>query len=359
MLIVAKVGTNVLTNNSDAIQDEKIEQLVTNIVQLRQRGHQVILITSGAVALGRSKLASLEGSHKKQVWAAIGQAFLMERYNHYCQKNGFIAGQCLLLRNDFTNRERYDNFIGTIQNMLLDGNVLPVINENDVVATSDLTVGDNDLLSAMVAIALGADKLVLLTNQTGLYSANPDTDPKAMLIKEVANVDAELERLCSGGMSSLGRGGMLSKVRAAKHAVHAGIETIIVDGRQADSLIGIFSKDFVGTKFQAQPIGQISPQKRWMMSAKGFGQIVIDDGAVGALRNHKSLLLPGITAVKGSFEKGEIVEVVAKSGAAVAYGKVGYDIKEIQKTLTQRKQDKKISLPKEIIHYDHMVILTE
>ena len=192
------------------------------------------------------------------------------------------VAQCLLLRDDFTNRERYGNFVQSLEAMLF-GKILPIINENDVMATQDLTVGDNDVLAAMVSVAINAEKLILLTNQAGLFTDNPDTNSNATLVSEVKNVDAELEKLCSAECSALGRGGMLSKVRAAKHAVHAGIETFIADGSKDKILLEIINGKQHGTKFVPLVFQGMSAQKRWLMSAKGFGELIIDDGAVKAL----------------------------------------------------------------------------
>ena len=357
MRIVVKVGSNVLTDNSYQIKHAKVKQIVDQIAEFKSKGREVILVSSGAVGSGRERLPKLNISQKKQVWAAVGQPLLMDLYKQYFTKYKISIGQCLLLRNDFTDRERYDNFVGTIEGLLKAG-VLPIINENDVVAMADLTVGDNDLLAAMVAVAVAAEKLVLLTNQKGLYTSNPDTDPQAELISEVANVDFELEKLCSKEVSTLGRGGMLSKVRAAKHAVHAGIETYIADGRDPRMLSRLFKGKANSTKFIVRYPKVMTAQKRWLLSAKGFGQLIIDDGAAKALQNNKSLLMPGIIGAKGLFDRSEIVEIISKQGLAVAYGKVNYDNNDIQAALIKRKMnDKKFRLEKEVVHRDYMAVL--
>lgn len=357
MQIVVKVGTNVLTDETGKISNDRIEQIASGIFSMHRQDHQVILVSSGAIATGKSKLPQLEGEVKKQIWAAIGQPALMEIYAKHFAKLALSIGQCLLLRSDFTDRERYDNSLRTIKG-LLEADVVPIINENDVVAMEDLTVGDNDLLSAMLAVALGADKLILLTNQTGIYTANPDTDPSATLIKTVNNVDRQFEKMFNRETSSLGRGGVLSKVRAAKHAVSGGVETIIADGRQAGILSSILTGGFIGTKFLARPVSA-TDQQRWIMAAKGFGEIVVDDGAAKALGSGKSLLFPGIVGTKGIFEKGQIVEVISRHGETVAYGKINYGFKDLQKALAKRKGDGRdeSAFEKEIMHRDYMVRL--
>ncbi len=356
MRIVIKVGTNVLTDNSQHIQISKIIKLISEIFTLREFGHEVILVSSGAIGFGKSLLPNLDTPRKKSVWAAIGQPLLMQAYINAGRDFNLPVAQCLLLRDDFTNRERYGNFVQSLEAMLF-GKILPIINENDVMATQDLTVGDNDVLAAMVSVAINAEKLILLTNQAGLFTDNPDTNSNATLVSEVKNVDAELEKLCSAECSALGRGGMLSKVRAAKHAVHAGIETFIADGSKDKILLEIINGKQHGTKFVPLVFQGMSAQKRWLMSAKGFGELIIDDGAVKALQSKKSLLAPGIIGSNGQFEKKEIVQIVSKAGLGIAYGRSNYSSKEIQDFLALRKINKKISLPKEVVHYDYMIIL--
>lgn len=355
MRLIVKVGTNVLTDNSYEIKSSRIRQILSEILELRKKNHEVILVTSGAVGSGRAALPDLKSLQNKQVWAAVGQPLLMHSYQHYASEMGMTTAQCLVLRNDFTDREKYDNFVKTID-ALLAASVLPIINENDVMATTDLTVGDNDLLSAMVAVTVSADKLFLLTNQVGLFTANPDTDPSATLIKEVGNVDFELEKLCASEVSSGGRGGMLSKVRSAKHAVHAGIETWVADGRKAGVVNELMEGQGVGTCFVAKGKPVSSSQKRWLMAAKGFGQLVIDDGAAKALQNDKSLLFPGIITVKGQFDANEIVEVIGHKGEAIAYGKSNFSSEELQSVLLKKKQSgERQVLDKEVIHRDYLV----
>jgi len=356
MRIVVKVGTNILTDDSNSINPSKIKKLTEEIFAMRKNGHEVILVSSGAVGSGKAKLPNLKSTDDKQIWAAVGQPLLMQEYGKCASEFGAEVAQCLILRSELTDRERYINLVAVISEMLKAG-VLPIINGNDVISKADLVTGDNDQLSAMVAVALGADNLVILTNQQGFFTANPTIDKSAELIKEVKNVDFELERLCAGPKSSGGRGGMLSKIRAAKHALSAGIEVIIADGREKDALNRALGNPHIGTKFLASKVKELSEQKRWLLAAKGFGQLVVDDGAAKALRNNKSLLLPGIISSRGIFDKGEIVEVVGKSGIAVAYGRVNYGNKEIQNAMSVRKAlGKGQALEKEVIHCDHITV---
>ncbi|MEK7618299.1 MAG: glutamate 5-kinase [Patescibacteria group bacterium] len=359
MRLVIKVGTNVLLGSKNQINLKKIQEILKDISLLCVRGHEVILVSSGAIAYGQQVLPKLDSLHKKQAWAALGQPALIHAYGAKAKLFKMLVAQCLVLKDDFTERERYENFVHTVESLLA-ANILPIINENDVVAMSDLTVGDNDLLAAIVAVALNADRLVILTNQKGLFTSNPDLNSDAKLIKIVENVDAALEKMISSETSSLGRGGMLSKIRAAKHAAHAGITTVFTDGREKNALAGVFLKGSkTGTLFQPYPIEKNwAKQKRWLVAAKGLGQLVIDEGAAKALRKGSSLLFPGVAWLKGQFGKGEVVEVITKSGVGVAYGKVNYSAGEIQDFL-RRKKDSSIKpgLEKEVIHRDHMAVL--
>ncbi len=357
MRIVVKIGTNVLTDNSDVVQTAAVKRLTAEIFELRQKGHQVILVSSGAVGSGRARLPKLQDEENKQIWAAVGQPLLMQLYGKFAAEYNAEVGQLLILRSELTDKERYGNLVAVIGGMLKAG-VLPIINGNDVISKADLVIGDNDLLGAMVAVAAAADKLIILTNQPGFFTANPVLDPNAELVKEVKDVDFELERMCGGPKSNMGRGGMLSKIRAARHAVHAGIETLIVDGRDKDALAKALGNPHIGTRFIVVGSGEMSDQKRWLLAAKGFGQIIIDDGAAAALRGQKSLLLPGIISCRGLFDKGEIVEVIGKTGLAVAYGKTNFSRKEIQNALAIRKAvGKGKSLEREVIHLDHMAVI--
>lgn len=357
MRIVIKVGTNVLTKNSKTLSPAVIRRILGEIFTLQQKGHEVVLVSSGAIGCGKNKLPDITGEHKKQVWAAVGQPLLMQEYNRYAAEWDLKIGQCLFLRIDFFDRERYQHLAETVDAMLKSA-VIPVVNGNDVIARSDLTVGDNDMLAAMTAVATGADYLILLTNQQGMYTANPDADPGAKLLPEVKNVDAKLEEMCAGETSSLGRGGMISKVRAAKQAVIAGIEAYIADGREAGVISKILEDQKIGTRFVAGKSKPKSEHKRWLMAARGYGQLIIDDGAVRALRRNNSLLFPGVVGLKGLFDRGEIVEIMSRAGDAVGYGKVNFDQSLLQEALRQKKEHQKVKMEREVVHKDFLVVLT-
>jgi glutamate 5-kinase len=352
MRIVIKVGSNVLAGKDNKIDVSRVNDLTGQILNLREAGHEIIVVSSGAVAAGRSLTLKSAAHLNKAVLASIGQPYLVSLFNAAYQKEPSF-GQFLLSRNDFADRDRYDQTVKALE-LAIQSRIIPLLNENDVLATPASTLGDNDILSAITAIAANASKLIILTSIEGLFTENPNR-AGAKLISEVANVDLQLERLCKQGTSTLGTGGMLSKVRAAKHAKGAGIETHIADGKEKHILDKIMIGENVGTKFLASKPEKISAHARWILAAKGFGLILIDDGAAMALVKKKSLLLPGILQVKGSFNKNDIVEIISKSGLTVAYGKSNFTSSEIQTAVALRKRDSSFTINKEVIHRDYMV----
>ena len=357
MRLVIKVGTQVISGKT-GLSLPRIRRILAEIAELLKLGHEIILVSSGAVGSGMSKRPSLETHSKKKIWAAIGQPIMMQSYAKEAERLSLPVGQVLILRDDFTNRDSFASMVNIVESLIGSG-VLPVLNENDVMKTEDLTLGDNDILSSMVAVALSADKLIILTNRDGLYDRDP-SNSKAKLIENVSDVDFEIERLCFKEKSLLGSGGMLSKVRAAKHAVNSGVEVLVGNGLRKGVILSSVKKNFPGTRFFAPAKSPISEAKRWMMSAKGVGEVIIDDGAIDALGSGKSLLLPGIISLKGDFDRSEIIEIISKSGQAVAYGKVNYSAGEIQRALALKRQSGEKGrrlLEREVVHRDYMVLL--
>ncbi len=355
MRIVIKIGTNVLIDGQGQLAKDRFADIAKEVSALQKQGHEVALVTSGAVAAGR-QLFENSNHVLRKVLAAAGQPVLMELYKNEFIKHGFNIGQCLISRVDIVHREQYHNVVAIIKDFF-SAKVVPILNENDVFADESLNFGDNDSLAAMLAIAISAEELLLLTNQPGLMSGDPK-DPASKLIPIVTRVDKEVERLCHKGLSLSGRGGMIRKVKAAQQAVFAGITTVIADGRQ-DGVIGkIVSGQRIGTCFVACTMEEFSEQKRWLMAAKGFGQLIVDEGAATALRKGKSLLFPGVLAVKGLFEPGSIVEV-ACGGEIITYGRVNFNEKIMERALNLKNkgQDIKQLIDKEIIHRDYMIVL--
>lgn len=357
MRIVLKIGTNVIITHKGSLDTDKMSDIAQDVLSLKNSGHEVILITSGAVAAGKILAPGIDFAHRK-VLAAIGQPLLMKSYETSFKEVGLQTGQCLLSKSDFFSREMYNNATASLMDFFKAG-VIPVVNENDVVAAASLNFGDNDSLAAMLAIAVKADVLMLLTNQPGLLSGDPKLDKNAKLISVVTRVDREIERLCSKTMSESGRGGMISKVKAAQQAVFAGVTTFIADGREPRIINRILEGgEIVGTRFISCAAGNLNEQKRWLMASKGFGQIIIDSGAAEALRKGKSLLMPGVLAIKGFFEPGSIVEVLS-GGEIVSYGKVNYSDKDLQAALLLKQNGGSVKavIKKEVIHCDYMIIL--
>jgi glutamate 5-kinase len=246
MRIVIKVGTQVIAGKN-GLDQKKIGKLIGEISFLLKRKNEVVLVTSGAIGAGLPQVP-FTNPHRKKIAAAIGQPLLIHDYIREAKKHKISIGQILILSDDFTNHERFKNFVSNIKAMLSHG-ILPIINENDVMKTEDLTIGDNDTLSAKVAVGLGANKLLILTNQKGLHTCNPDHNKNAKLVKEVKNINTKIKNLCSVGKSDLGLGGMLSKVQAAKYATTHGVETLIGNGNEKGIIINALGKDFSGTKF--------------------------------------------------------------------------------------------------------------
>ncbi len=248
MRIVIKVGTQVIASKN-GLDQKKIAKLTKEISFLIKKGHQVVLVSSGAIGAGLPSVP-FTNPHRKKIAAAIGQPILIHDYYREAKKYKISIGQILILSNDFTNPERFKNLVSNMEAML-SHKILPIINENDVMKGEDLTIGDNDILGAKVAVGLKADKLIILTNQNGLHTCNPDHNENAKLIKEVKNINSKIENLCSVDKSDLGLGGMISKVSAAKYATSHGVETLVGNGKEKDIIIKALGKDFPGTRFIA------------------------------------------------------------------------------------------------------------
>ncbi len=249
MRIVIKVGTQVIAGKN-GLDQKKISKLIKEISVLLKRQIEVVLVSSGAVGAGLPSVP-FTNPHRKKIAAAIGQPILIHDYYREAQKHNISIGQILILSDDLTNHERFKNFVHNIEAML-SHKILPIINENDVMKTEDLTIGDNDNLGAKIAAGLKANKLIILTNQDGLFTCNPDHNKNALLIKKVTTIDSKIKKLCSPNKSDLGLGGMISKVEAAKYATGHGVETLVGNGKEKDILIKALGKNFSGTIFTAK-----------------------------------------------------------------------------------------------------------
>ncbi|MEX0739628.1 MAG: glutamate 5-kinase [Pseudohongiella sp.] len=359
---VVKIGSSLITNNGSGLDRVAIENWVRQLVSLQQGGIEVVLVSSGAVAEGVKRLGLKKRPreiHLQQAAAAVGQMGLIQAYESCFQQYGVHTAQVLLTHDDLSNRRRYLNARSTLAG-LVDMRVVPVINENDTVATAELCFGDNDTLGALVANLLGADTLVILTDQKGLHEADPRTQADAPLIAEAMAEDNRLLAMAGGG-GSLGRGGMITKITAARLAARSGARTIIASGREPDVLTRLAQGESIGTRLlpDKQPM---AARKQWLAGhLKAKGQLVIDAGAVRVLRESGRSLLPvGVTAVNGQFDRGEMVVCVDETGQEIARGLVNYDSREAAQILRQSSRQIETVLgyvgDVEMIHRDNLVL---
>ena len=332
--IVVKLGTSVLTGGGPRLDRAGMVEIARQCAALHAGGREVIVVTSGAIAAGREMLGHQElppTVSTKQMLAAVGQSRLMRVWEGLFEIYGLIVGQMLLTRADIADRKRYLNARDAMQ-ALLEHRIVPVINENDAVATAEIKVGDNDNLSAMVAVLAEADLLLMLTDLNGLYTADPRTHPDAQLIREVRNIDATLEAVAGGSVSGLGTGGMATKLQAADVARRAGVDVIIAAGRSPDVILRAAAGEQIGTRFP--PLDSpTANRKRWIFGkARPSGRLWVDAGAAIALREKGGSLLPaGITQVEGQFERGDSVLIMDPADAALARGITRYDSADMRR----------------------------
>lgn len=361
---IVKIGSALLTNDGRGLDTEAISAWVGQIAELRQQGIEVLLVSSGAVAEGMCRLgwtSRPHALHELQAAAAVGQMGLVQAYESRFQHFGLHTAQVLLTHDDLANRQRYLNARSTLRTLLKLG-VIPVVNENDTVAYEEIRLGDNDTLAAMVANLVEANLLVILTDQQGMYERDPRQDPAAKLLTEVSAGDPELEKMAGGGGGALGRGGMLTKVRAAARAARSGTATIVVSGRLPGVLQRIAQGDSVGTLFRPGQ-GVVAARKQWLASQlQARGTLVLDEGAVRVLRESGRSLLPvGVTEVRGEFGRGELVCCVGPDGQEIARGLVNYDAEEARRIQRQPSDQIEALLgyvdEPELIHRDNLVLL--
>jgi len=360
VLAVVKVGTSSITSEQGELDDVALRKLCADLVSAREQGHQVVLVSSGAIAAGLPVLG-LERRPTDlgtlQAIAAVGQPRLMERLGTILGGHGLVAGQVLLTPHDFGVRSQYLHARETLRR-LLDLGVLPVVNENDTVADDEIRYGDNDRLAALVSHLLGASVLVLLTDTPGLFTADPRLDEGASLIAEIAEVDAALEAVAGGTGTARGSGGMASKLAAAKIAAWSGVRAVIAGAGADRVVVDAIEGAAVGTVIRPRA-ERLSSRKLWIAFALGAsGRVVVDDGARDALcRDHRSLLPAGVRGVEGSFEADDAVEIVDGSGAPFAKGLVRHSSQQLRLTAGLRTTDLPESVPHEVVHRDDLVVL--
>jgi glutamate 5-kinase len=361
--LVVKFGSNVLTNGHGDLDHIAMRQLVAQVSLLHRRGTEVVIVSSGAVAAARARFPDLRRRPDipaKQMLAAIGQVRLMQLYDRFFNDYRIPVAQALLARGDLGTRQGYLNARSTLQGLLRQ-RVVPIVNENDVVATEEIKFGDNDTLSAVVAGLVDADLLVLLTDIDGLFTADPRHDPQATLIRDVPRLTAKIERLAGGAGSSRGTGGMVTKLRAARFASTAGIPTIIARGGGETALSDAIAHR-QGTYFHPEAEG-LDARRRWLRAhLGGKGAIVVDHGASRALRGEGRSLLPiGVVDVRGRFDRGEPVEVRDRCDRVVGYGLSNYAAADVARILGRHSDAIAGVLGythgDEIIHRDNLVVV--
>lgn len=362
--IVVKIGSALLTDGGKGLNQEAIAVWVAQMAQLKQQGIEVVLVSSGSVAEGMSRLgltARPKALHELQAAASVGQMGLVQNFESNFQAHGVHTAQVLLTHDDLSDRKRYLNARSTLL-ALLNYSVVPVINENDAVATDEIRFGDNDTLAALVANLVEADLLIILTDQLGLFDSDPSVNASAVLIEQISSNDERLEAMAGGSRSGLGRGGMATKVSAARLASRSGASTVIASGDIGNVLTKVIAGEQVGTYLYAN-IEPIVARKQWLAGQlQAKGRLVLDAGAVNVLRKSgKSLLAVGIKAVEGYFNRGELVVCLDSAGVEVARGLVNYKSAEVALikgcASSQFENILGYADDEEVIHRDNLVLV--
>lgn len=364
MRVVVKIGSNILTDRAGRVNHRRISSLAKEISELTEQGFEIVMVSSGAIASGLRKLGlrtKPKEIRKKQATAAVGQPLLMWTYEKYFYQHKKHIAQILLTRDDLSDRDRYINAKNTIITLLEMG-VVPIINENDTVATDEIKFGDNDQLAALVSGLIEANCLIILSDVEGLYTEDPKKNPDAQMIKHVKEFTKELEEIAKPTSTGFGTGGMYSKVLAAKKATSFGVAVHIVSGRKGGNIRAVLEGKRVGTFFE--PLKEkVRSRKGWIAYAtRAKGNLYIDDGAVRALlKNGKSLLPSGIKKVEGDFDVGDAVYCIDERGQKVAKGIVNYSSCEIKLIRGKKSSDIEPILgykySDEVIHRDNLVLL--
>ncbi|MDR0274166.1 MAG: glutamate 5-kinase [Burkholderiaceae bacterium] len=362
--IVVKVGSSLVTDEGRGLDEAAIGQWCRQLARLAQGGREVIMVSSGAIAEGMKRLGWSKrpsAIHELQAAAAVGQMGLAQIYETKLREQGLRSAQVLLTHADLSNRERYLNARSTLLTLLHHG-VLPVINENDTVVNDEIKVGDNDTLGALVANLVEADLLVILTDQKGLFDSDPRQNPQARLIEQARAGDPALEAMAGGAGSAIGKGGMLTKVVAARRAAGSGASTVIAWGREPDVLLRLAAGERIGTLLVA-PEAKQQARKQWMMDHLQLrGALGVDQGAAAKLRAEGKSLLPiGVTAVQGDFSRGDVVAIRDGEDREIARGLANYSSAEAR--LLCRKPSAEIAAllgymaEPEMVHRDNMVLM--
>ena len=360
---VIKIGSSLVTDDGRGLDTNAIKSWTGQIAQLRQQGKQIILVSSGAVAEGMVRLGWDErpsALHELQAAAAVGQMGLVQCYESYFKQHELLSAQVLLTHEDLSDRRRYLNARSTLKT-LLDLGVIPIINENDTVATEEIRFGDNDTLAALVANLVEADVLIILTDQHGLFTEDPNKNPDAELVSEGMANDPAFQRMAGPSAGNLGQGGMSTKISAAQRAARSGTATLITSGRTPNALVRIADCENLGSLLlpDREPI---AARKQWLAGRlKTSGSLQLDEGATKVLKQSgKSLLPVGVTSVTGNFIRGEMVTCLAPDGSEIARGLVNYNAIEAAKIKGRPSNEIESILgyidEPELIHRDNLVI---
>jgi len=361
---VVKVGSSLVTKRGEGLDAQAIGRWAAQVAELRGAGHEVIMVSSGAIAEGMQRLGWTRRPrtmHELQAAAAVGQMGLAKVYESCFRGHGLRTAQVLLTHADLADRERYLNARSTLLT-LLSLDIVPVINENDTVVTDEIRFGDNDTLAALVTNLIEADVLVILTDQEGLYTGDPRRDAGATLVRRASAGDPRLEEMAGGAASEIARGGMLTKVLAAKRAARSGAQTVIASGREPDALRRIAADEEIGTLVQAQTT-PLAARKQWLADhVQVGGRLMLDAGAARALlARGKSLLPVGVKAVDGDFERGAVVACLDPDGKEIARGLVNYGAQEARRIAGRASSEIEAILgyvdEPELIHVDNLVVL--
>ena len=363
MRVVIKFGTNLVASQNNTVNRPRLLEMVRQMAKLHAVGHEIALVSSGAIFVGRRHFSDLPQRKDipfKQMLAAIGQVKLLHIYEQLFDIYNITIAQALLTKGDLSNRDRYLNARNTL-NLLLDKRVVPVVNENDVVGVEEIKIGDNDNLSALIANLIDADLLLILTDQPGLFTADPRTDADAELIAEVPAITDAIRALAAGSGTNMGVGGMVTKLQAAELATRSGVTCVIAGGHEPDVLLRIVQKgEALGTRFPAK-ISHVESRKRWIITEPAQGILIVDQGAKQAIvHNHRSLLSVGILNLEGGFAHGDIVIIRDERAKEIGRGIVNYRAEDIQAIKGRHSKDIEAILGYNygdtIIHRDNLVV---
>ena len=361
---VVKVGSSLVTNQGQGLDRPALARWAAQIAQLRKMNREVVLVSSGAIAEGMQRLGWSRRPHavnELQAAAAVGQMGLVQVYESCFREHGLLSSQILLTHDDLADRKRYLNARSALRTLLALG-VIPVINENDTVATDEIRVGDNDTLGSLVTNLVEADVMIILTDQSGLFSADPRRNPDATLVTEADAADPALEKMAGGAGSAIGLGGMLTKIAAAQRAARGGAHTVIASGHEPDVLVRLANGERMGTLLLAKS-ATLAARKQWLAGHLQLrGRVMLDAGAVKALQaGGKSLLPIGVYDVSGEFERGEVVSCQDESNREIARGLINYSASETRRILRTPSSEIEAKLgyvgEPELIHRDDLVLL--